>query len=176
MLSINLAEKKIREHLRLGGGLDDQVGSELLAKFCTTALSDRQVAAIAQKYNMSMEDIAFIYMAMILKLMPNPCIISGGLLLVPTLFFMEPKRFERLAFGIDFHTKDLDEKQRIQELMRLSAESAQEVWDAHTSGRGEADFTVTKSGGLQSSGGCMSVLIIGAVILVCSGIFITTFV
>ena len=60
--------------------------------------------------------------------------------------------------------------------MRLSAVFAQEVWDAHTSGRGEANFTVTKSGGLQSSGGCMSVLIIGAVILVCSGVFITTFV
>lgn len=157
-LSISLAEKKLLQHLQLGGDVYDQVGKELVVKFATTAMKDTSIAAIAERNRISLEDICVIYGSMIHQLMPNPCVQSGGLLLVPTLFFMEPFRFEGLATEISSRAVDLSAEERKEKMISISQQFAQEVWDTHTQGRGEAPFHVQDLGGRKSSG-CASMIV-----------------
>ena len=95
---------------------------------------------------------------MIIHLMPNPCIIAGGLLLVPTLFFMEPMRFEGLASNIARHIDGLSESERKQVIVAIAEKAAQQTWDAHTAARGEAPFKRQSGEGLQSSCGCLGLI------------------
>lgn len=158
-IAINLAEKPILNHLSMGGDIVDAVGQALVAKFATKALNDASISAMAARYRISHDDICIIYASMIRSLMPNPCIESGGLLLVPTLFFMEPFRFTALASAIAARTQGLDDRSRIEKMIELSVAHAQHTWDAHTEGRGEAKFEIRNLGGLKSTG-CLGVIVI----------------
>lgn len=159
-VSINLAEKRLLSHLRYGGKVLDQVGKELVVKFANTALRDSTISEIANRNGLSLEDVCVIYGSMIDYLMPNPCINSGGLLLVPTLFFMESHRFDELATTISIETADLSEQERKEKIIVTAVSHGKLVWDAHTELRGEANFKIIDAGGMKSSG-CTSVIIIG---------------
>lgn len=159
-LSINLAEKRLLSHLRYGGNVTDQVGKELVVKFAVTALNDSSIAEIADRNGLSLEDVCVIYGTMIDYMMPNPCINAGGLMLVPTLFFMESHRFDELATAISRETFDLSGKDRKAQMIVTAVSHGQLVWYAHTELRGEADFKIIDAGGIKSSG-CSSVIIIG---------------
>jgi hypothetical protein len=92
--------------------------------------------------------------------MPNPCINSGGLLLVPTLFFMEPVRLETLASEIATRTRGVGDEQRAESMLALAIAAARQTWQSHTSARGEAPFTIVNQGGRKSAG-CTGVLVLG---------------
>jgi len=160
-ISINIAEKGLLTHIRMGGSVFDPVGKEYLVKFATKALSDSSISEIARRYNISHQDICLIYANMISELMPNPCIDSGGPLLVPTLFFMEPFRFEGLASEISARTAGDSDDERLRKLMELSFAAARQTWNAHTTARGEARFVIQDLGGKKSTG-CAGLIIIGA--------------
>jgi hypothetical protein len=158
-IRISLAEKPLLDHLQRGGDVFDPVGRELVAKCAGVAYKDSEVAAIAQRHDISLNDIAIIYASMIKSLIPNPCIKSGGLLLVPTLFFMEPIRFEGLASEIATRTRGSATDEKQQTLINLSIASARETWQTHTAGRGEAAFTITASGGRKTAG-CAGMVVV----------------
>jgi hypothetical protein len=157
--SINRAEKKILTHIELGGELKDSVGISLVYKFASTALNDSSIFKIATKYHISLEDICAIYIAMINRLMPNPCIYVSGLLLVPTLIFMEPIRFEGLASEIYARTDGLSGDERVDAISFISGELASQIWQTHAATHGPPRFTIKDAGG-RTVGGCFTMLLI----------------
>lgn len=159
-LTLSLAEKGLLSHLQLGGSVFDPVGKEYLVKFATKALGESEIAEIAKRYNISHQDICLIYANMVSELMPNPCIESGGPLLVPTLFFMEPFRFQGLASEISARTSGQSEDERMRIMMELSFAAARQTWEAHTAARGEAKFVIRDAGGRKSTG-CLGLVVIG---------------
>jgi len=167
-LKINLAEKRLLSHLQLGGTVDDAVGRQLVVKFAQTAYADGDIAAIAARHHISTNDICIIYASMVQELMPNPCIEAGGLMLVPTLFFMEPFRFEGLASEIATRAAGLSDEDRRVKIRELAVEAGSQTWHTHTSARGEANFVRRDLGGRKSSG-CAGVLIFGFVLVFCGG-------
>ena len=158
--AINRAEKKILTHIQCGGAIDDATGKSLLCQFTSTALKDSQIFDIAKRYDISFDDICVIYIAMVSQLMPNPCIEAGGLLLVPTLIFMEPIRFEGLASEIQARTRGCNEKERIYAIVSISSDLAHQIWEAHAAARGAPRFRIVNVGGRPSSGGCFSVIVL----------------
>lgn len=159
-IQISIAEKRLLQHLSLGGNVTDSVGRELVTKFISVAYQDAEISKIARDHGISMNDACILYASMIQCLMPNPCIETGGLLLTPTLFFMEPFRFTGLASEISSRTSGMDEAGRREKMIALAASAAQQTWNAHTSARGEAKFIINNVGGRKSSG-CAVLLLMG---------------
>jgi len=135
-----MAEKKLLNHLQFGGVVDDSMGKEFVSMFANIALEDPEISRISKTYNISHQDICIIYTSMIKCLMPNPCIKCGFLLLVPTLFFMEPHRFEVLSKAIFQNSNNFDANERIKVLIYFSEISAKSTWESQTASQGEADF------------------------------------
>jgi hypothetical protein len=159
-ISINLAEKRLLDHLRMGGDVFDAVGKALVVKFATTALKDELIIALATRYRISHQDICIIYAYMIRHLMPNPCVDASGLLLVPTLFFMESLRFEALASEICARTVDLSDEDRKEKMIELAANAGRLTLDSCIAARGEAKFEIQNLGGRKSAG-CAVMILIG---------------
>ncbi len=156
---INRAEKKILTHIQLGGKIDDAVGKALVYKFASTALSDSSIFKISTRYHISLEDICVIYISMINRLMPNPCIYVSGLLLVPTGIFMEPIRFEGLASEIHARTDGLSGNDRVDAISYISGDVALQIWEAHAAAHGVPRFNIVDAGG-RTSGGCFTIVLL----------------
>jgi len=159
--SINFAEKRLLNHLQLGGSVTDDVGRQLVMRFAQKAWSDSQIRAICERQGFDLEDICVIYAAMIQSLMPNPCIAAGGLLLVPTLFFMEPFRLEAMLSQLHRDLQGRVGTERRAFIIEIASEAARQCWEAHSAARGEARFEIVNVGGRASAGGCLGVLVMG---------------
>jgi hypothetical protein len=182
-IAISIADKHLLNHLRLGGRHDDNVGSELIERIVGTALRDPTIANIASEFGLSYLELCLIYSAMLEQLMPNPCINAGGLLLTPSLFFMEPLRFEK--FANDVGPKALNILGNIDEifstnlsnnagnrtayLMTEARNAAQRTWDEQTQQRGVAQFEIKNAGGLSTSSGCMGLVLAGILVIAAFG-------
>lgn len=162
-VGISLAEKRLLEHLRLGGRPDDQVGRELIWKFATKMWSEGAVAAALKQHGVTIQEVATMYLAVIDGLMPEPWMNVGGPLLVPTQWFMEPHRLENLLVET---TRDARGRSR-EEWLRLLVEKATDLAHAtkavHDERFGPASVQVVQAGGARSSGGCAALLALGAI-------------
>lgn len=167
-LTVKLAERKIVEHLQLGGEIHDSIGKELVQAFTQKVFQQSDIRKICEDNQFSPAEIESIIYFMTGELMPNPAINSGGLLLVTTLMFMEPHRLEELLEGINNKLNDeqqLSDDPDINKALLINKESrkvARLVWDVHTSQLGEQPFPIQNVGGLKNaSGGCAAMLVIG---------------
>ncbi len=163
MISINLAEKRLLNHLQLGGTVTDSVGKQLVGRFAQKAWADSHIRSICQRYDFDFEDVCVIYAAMIQSLMPNPCISSGGLLLVPTLFFMEPFRLEAMLSQLHGDLQGRVGQERREFIIETAEAAANECWISHTMARGEAPFKISNSGGRKSAG-CLGIIIFATIV------------
>ena len=158
-ITISTAEKPLLLHLKNGGKISDDVSHDHLACFVTKALKDDDVKAVVDRHNSSSSDLYLIYRAMIDATMPNPCIEAGGPLLVPTLFFMEPIRFDALLADVNRLTVQKSNMERQMILVDISEVCAKNVWYAHTKARGESRYFT------QARSGCLGVILIGIFIV-----------
>ena len=104
-LSIKLAESKILQHLQLGGKINDNIGTQLVQAFIQKVLRESNIKQICDNNSFTPTEIEAVIQSMTKELMPNPAINSGGIVLVTTLMFMEPKRLEELLTRINRYTE-----------------------------------------------------------------------
>lgn len=168
--------KQAIEHVRRNGLMSDLVGSAIAIKAVQEALKNETVRNAANRYGFSTADLALIYTCMVDGLLPNPCIKSGGLMLVATLVFIEPFRIEHYLQGLHAHFDDDDLRTRRNAIISATApDYARVMWESHTAARGEAKFSIDPLGtGLASANtGCSPILVVCALLL---GIFLFYFV
>jgi|GEM_PF-4161805 len=167
MMSIVNGEKRLLLHIQLGGTVDDEVGNQLVTQFIRTAASDNQIAKIAADYQISLYDMHFMYSQAIGALMPYPCICDGGpiqienrvgSLLAPTLFFMEPYRFQGIASEISAKTKGMDDLSRMRAISEIAIRAACTIQLVHDQKFGRAKFRIEPGTGLKSAKGCLVIL------------------
>ena len=171
-LSIKLAESKILQHLQLGGQINDNIGTQLVQAFTQKVFRESNIKQICENNGFTPTEIEAVINSMTKELMPNPAINSGGILLVTTLMFMEPKRLEELLTRINSYTEsetlsDDPATNRATIIATQSAMIARLVWDNHTNQRGEQPFHIQDAGGLKSAGGgCATLFVAGGFLVV----------
>ena len=168
-LKVKLAERKIVEHLQLGGEINDTIGKELVQAFTQKVFQEANIRKICDENKFTPAEVESIIYFMTQELMPKPAINSGGLLLVTTLMFMEVQRLEELFVRINHKVENdtaLSDDPITNKMMYIASESketAKIVWDTHAMHRGEQPFPIQNVGGLKTaSGGCASMLILGS--------------
>jgi hypothetical protein len=161
-MAISMAEKRLLEHLRLGGRPDDEIGRALIWKLATKVWNDSSVAGILRQHGVTIQEVATMYLAVIDSLMPTPWINVSGPMLVPTQWYMEPHRLENLLVET---TRDAAGKGREEWLTQWIAKAqylAHATKEVHDERFGSPAVQVSSSGGLKSSGGCAGALLLVA--------------
>jgi hypothetical protein len=149
-VNIAFAEKRLIEHLRLGGTLDDLVGGELLQRVMSAAGGDADVRMVIESHRCNFEEIRQLYAGIIRGLMPNPCIQAGVIMLTPTLLLLEPIRLNALLAYVE-DDAPVGSPQRPGLLLAHGLKIAKHIQDSHAKAYGPAPFTVLSEGGLSRS-------------------------
>jgi hypothetical protein len=160
-VTIAFSEKRLIEHLHLGGSLKDVVGGELLQRVISAAGSNPDVRAVVEAHGSNFEEVRQLYAGILKQLMPNPCIQSGSIMLAPTLLFMEPQRLKALfSYVEDDAPVGFPDRSRL--LLERGVDLARHIQESHDKAYGPPSFTVTHAGGLGKSGraGCASAIAI----------------
>lgn len=162
------AEKRLIEHLSLGGDVDDLSGRNLVVRQIQAAWNDEEIRAICNQHRFIMEDLCQIYAACIDAFMPNPCIMCGGMMLTPTLFLLEAWRLRENLNVVARHSVEISPDGRLEDFKQGMIAACQGVQDAHNAAHGVAPFKITPAGGLnikavdadvRSGCGCLSVIV-----------------
>jgi len=157
-MSINLAEKRLLTHIRMGGQPTDEVGVTLVKRFAQKAWSDAAVAKASRQYGLTLDELAGLYGMVIENLMPEPWMNAGGPMLVPTQWFMEPHRLESLLLETTREAPADDRQAWFATLIDKATELAIATRAAHDEQYGKPNVQITQSGGLKTSGGCASMI------------------
>jgi hypothetical protein len=160
-IRINFAEKRLLNHLQLGGQPGDRVGLEVINKFALTIWTDESVAPVFRRHGVTTDELAALILAVIDATMPCPWTkVGGGPMLIPTGWFMEPHRIENLLLEVSRENPRGRDRWRelLNEKAIALAEMTRDVHDAHY---GPANVQIENKGGLSSSHGCLGVLVLG---------------
>lgn len=157
-MSINMAEKRLLTHLRMGGQPTDEVGKTLVYRFAQKAWSDSAVAKASRQYGLTLDELAGLYGLVLEALMPEPWMNAGGPMLVPTQWFMEPHRLESLLLETTRDAPPSDRQAWFATLVDKATELAIATRAAHDQKYGKPKVQITDTGGLQTSGGCASLI------------------
>ena len=171
-LGISMAEKRLLRHLRLGGRPDDEIGRQLIWKFCTKVWTEPSVAPALRQHGVTIEELAEMYLRVIESLMPRPWMNVGGPLLVPTQWFMEPHRLENLLVEVSRDTKSRPRDDWLQHLIARASELAEATREVHDERYGPPTVEVVQAGGVRSAGGCASTFLLAAVLGLAAAFFV----
>ena len=155
-LRINMAEKRLLKHLKLGGQVDDEVGLGLVSQFALTVSSDESTKPILEQHGIDAQKVGALYATVIDFLMPRPWMKVGLPMLVPTQWFMEPERLERLLM----RAGDLADQATWSTFLQEACLLAEHTRDAHDQQYGEPKISITQSGGLTPGSGCVLPILI----------------
>lgn len=158
-LSINLAEKRLLQHLRLGGEPDDETGAVLIRRFAEKVAADKTTAPVLSRFGVSAGDVERIYRDVLKALMPRPWMNVSGPMLVPTGWFMEPDRLGVLLSSVASDSQD-DHTQWVSSVIEVAISIAEETRRAHDEAYGPPSIERSEGDGLPSAGGCASVMIL----------------
>ncbi len=160
-LSINLGEKKLLRHIELGGTTVDAVGRELVLAFVQNAQKEPEIRRLLSEHNLTVAEMAAMYAAIIMDLMPSPAINAGGPLLAPTLLFMEPQKLEMLLVEFRRESVGLSGEDRFNRLLAKGIEFGRMIKEVHDEKMGPCNLQIQQLGGRQSASGCLSALFLG---------------
>ena len=145
-------EQLLIKHLSLGGDVRDLTGKNLVGQQVLAVWDEKGIRDTCAAHSITMEDFCQIYAVCIERLMPNPCIKSGGPpMLVPTLFLLEDWRIRELFASIAKWTAGSQRDQRIEDYKEGMVAAARQVQNAHNAARGPAQFIITPGPGLPVS-------------------------
>lgn len=159
-VSINLAEKRLLKHLSSGGQPHDEVGAALVARFATKVWGDSSVAPALREHGVTLDELAGLYGVVLADLMPEPWMNVGGPLLVPTQWFMEPYRIESLLIETTRDAAGSSRQEWFDILLERGKELARETRSIHDITYGKPAIVISNTGGLQSAGGCASMIVL----------------
>lgn len=148
-MKINRAEKDLLAHLAEGGSPSDATGKRHIQRFAATVAEDKSTKPILSRHGISEEEVAELYREVLEALMPEPWMKSGGPMLVPTQWFMEPHRLDEL----------LQTSGDFEDLTDRAILLAQETKAAHDMQHGKPDPDRLKR--IAAGGGCASVILVG---------------
>jgi hypothetical protein len=150
-MSVVKYERLLIRHLSLGGDVRDLTGKNLVGRQ-VIAVWNEGIGDICAAQSITMEDFCQIYAACTEGLMPNPCVNSGGgLMLVPTLFLLEEWRLREHFAAIAQFAAGSPLDRRIEAYKEGMVAVARQVQVAHDAARGPAQFVITPRGGLPLS-------------------------
>ena len=80
-LKVKLAERKIVEHLQLGGQINDTIGKELVQAFTQKVFQEANIRKICDENKFTPAEVESIIYFMTQELMPNLPLIQAGFFL-----------------------------------------------------------------------------------------------
>ena len=160
-----MAEKKLLEHLSKGGKPDDINGAQHVAKFAEIVCNDKSTAGSLSDAGFDEKMTAEFYGRVIKELMPRPWMMVGTPLLVPTQWFMEPRRLDMFFYENLRLLDDLSSKETFELLIKEAILLAKATRDAHDKKYGKVSIRIEDKGGVPfAAGGCASMILAGIVL------------
>lgn len=158
-VSIKLAEGKISSHIQMGGDFNSEVGKSMVCQLIDKALKNTKISQLCRDYNINHSDLCKIYIDSIRLLMPMPWIKpTGGVMLIPTLFFMEPSRLEAILLAIfnEVKVRGIEDKNEIiEQVVYAYANKTRDVFDEKY---GPVSMEILALGGRKTAG-CLPMLV-----------------
>ena len=142
-------EKLLMQHLSLGGDVRDQVGKNLVGQQILAMWNKDGIQDVCAAHSITMDDFCEIYAACIERLMPNPCMNSGGgvSMLVPTLFLLEDWRIREHFTCIERMRASAPPAPRIEHYKEGMYWVARKMQEVHDASRGPVQFVIMPTGG-----------------------------
>lgn len=158
-LGVSMAEKRLVEHLRLGGRPDDDVGRELIGRFVAKVWQDPSVAPVIRQHAVTIQELGAMYAAVLQSLMPEPWMNVSGPMLVPTQWFMEPYRLENLLVETTRDASGGSRNEWLRDFINNAEKLARATKHMHDERHGPPNIQVIQAGGVRPSKGCAGLLI-----------------
>ena len=175
-VALNLAEKGLLKHLCRGGRPDDDIGRELIWKFATKVWNDSSVTPILHKYDVTIDEVAKVYLVVIDSLMPAPWMNVSGPMLVPTQWYMEPPRIEHLLAEATRKTAGMGREEWLAQWITSAQGLAHATRDAHDERYGPPNIQLFRNvGGEKSAGGCAGKLLVALVVAIAISAVVSVF-
>ncbi len=153
MLKVSLLDKSIIEALRRSANPFDPEIDQLALRIAHFCYSDPMVRFACEASGIEPRPLQEIYVQMLDAVMPDPVIRHGGQILVPTLVFMDRKRFPdflRMISNFGLLSADTD----LPAIYELAREHSCGLRDAAWAKRGPVSLVEGRSGS-----GCMLILL-----------------
>jgi hypothetical protein len=161
-IAISFAEKGILNFLR-GGGQWEQLPEKELGRFFKTVLEDEEIKNIIEEYNLTLEDLATIYIGAAI-FHRHECLNVGGPLLIPTLLFMEPFRLASICRIMQ--SEERDGKNRKEAIPAAVFVVISAIYDSHkAAGKVQQIVNVTAENTPEKGNGCAGWIVAGIITL-----------
>ena len=161
-VAISFAEKGILNFLR-GGGQWENLPEKELGRFFKTVLEDEEIKNIIKEYNLTLEDLAMIYIGAAI-LHRHECLNVGGPLLIPTLLFMEPFRLASICRVMQ--SEERDGKNRKEAIPVAVFVAVDAIYNSHkAAGKVQPIVNTATMNTLKEEHGCAGWIVAGIITL-----------